>query len=186
MLRTPLAACVAALALATSAAAQTLPYSSASAQRVQRQPRAGSCHARGRGLFALPDPHCTPGALNPAVRQATIYSTICRAGWTESVRPPEWVTESEKYASLRAYGDGDAVWRYEYDHLVPLELGGAVNDPRNLWPELNYAAPRGYDLNPKDELEDALRRLVCGGEMRLARAQLLIATNWVAARRRYG
>jgi hypothetical protein len=180
-------AIVAGAALAGSQLASALPYSTASAYRVQRQPRAGSCHARGRGLYALPDPHCTPGALDPAVRQATIYSTICRSGWTSAVRPPEWVSEPEKYASLRAYGDGSAVWRFEYDHLVPLELGGAANDPRNLWPELDWAQPHGYyNHNPKDELEYELRNMVCDGEMRLAAAQHLIATNWVAAWRRYG
>ena len=28
---------------------------------------------------------------------------------------------------------------HQYDHDVPLELGGAVNDARNLWPEPDYA-----------------------------------------------
>ena len=175
------------LTIGAAADASALSYSSASAYRVQQQPRAGSCAARGRGLFALPDPRCTPGALNPSVRQSTIYSTICRSGWTSTVRPPEWVSESEKYASMRAYRRGSEVWRYEYDHLVPLELGGAVNAPRNLWPELDYAQPHGfYNHNPKDEVEYRLRNLVCDGAMRLSVAQNLIATNWAAAWRRYG
>jgi len=167
-------------------ARRVLVVSRASAFAVQRQPPPGSCRRSGSGLYALPDPRCTPGALNPAVRQATIGSTICVDGWTPSVRPPESVTEREKYASLAAYGLGREVWRFEYDHLVPLELGGAVNDPRNLWPELDYARRRGYDLNPKDQLEYNLKRLVCDGAMRLARAQRLIASNWLRAYRRYG
>ena len=69
---------------------------------------------------------------------------------------------------------------------MPLELGGAVNDPRNLWPEPDYASAQGYYLNPKDHVERALNRLVCGGQMTLARAQQLIAGNWVAAYRQYG
>ena len=36
---------------------------------------------------------------------------------------------------------------------MPLELGGAVNDPRNLWPEPDYATAAGFYLNPKDHLE---------------------------------
>ena len=116
--------------------------------------------------------------------QATIGSTICRRGWTSTVRPPVSVTEPEKLDSMRAYGDGRPPSAYEYDHLVPLELGGAVNDPRNLWPEPDYpGVSRSFYLNPKDKLERALNRLVCAGTMPLARAQRLIASDWVAALR---
>lgn len=111
-----------------------LVYSTASDHVIQHQP-ADHCHARGHGLYSSPDPRCTPGALNPAVTQATIRQTICRSGWTASVRPPESITEPEKYASLAAYGDAGSVSAYEYDHFVPLELCGATNDPGNLWPE---------------------------------------------------
>jgi hypothetical protein len=177
-------------AVAGSSAAQThssrLAYSTASAHAVQRQPPAGSCRAVGVGLYARPDPRCTPGALNPEVTQARIASTICRSGWTSTVRPPESVTEPEKFASIDAYGDRGRTSSYEYDHDVPLELGGAVNDPRNLWPEPDYATRSGFYLNPKDHLERALNRLVCGGEMALSQAQRLIAGNWVSAYRRYG
>ena len=163
-----------------------LEYSTASAHVVQQQPPAHSCHAVGSGLYSMPDPHCTPGALNPAVTQGTIFSTICKSGWTSTVRPPESVTEPEKLASVKAYGDAGPVSSYEYDHQVPLELGGAVNDPRNLWPEPDYAVRSGFYLNPKDRLEGTLNRLVCSGRMTLAHAQRLIAGNWVAAFVRYG
>jgi hypothetical protein len=156
-----------------------LAVSRASSHVVQPQPRAGSCHARGRGLFSLPDPRCTPGAIDPAVTPADIGRTICRSGYTETVRPPESVTEDEKRASLRAYGDRRPLHYYEYDHLVPLELGGARNSPRNLWPE------PGASPNPKDELEYRLRTRVCDGEMKLAAAQLAIARDWVTAYHRY-
>lgn len=88
---------------------------------------------------------------------------------------PESVTEPEKRASLRSYGDHKPLHAYEYDHLVPLELGGARNDPRNLWPE------PGAPPNPKDGLEYHLRTEVCDGQMKLAAAQLAIARDWVAA-----
>jgi hypothetical protein len=166
-------------ATATATAAPPgLRYSTASNGVVQRQPRPGSCHVRGRGLDALPDRRCTPGMLNPAVRQATIGRTICRSGWTETVRPAESITEPEKYASMRAYGEGTTASAYEYDHLVPLELGGATNDPRNLWPE------PGASPNRKDQVEAYLNRQVCDRRMPLARAQRLIAGDWVAIYRR--
>jgi hypothetical protein len=170
----------------TASAARNLVYSTASAHQVQRQPRAGACHAIGTGLYARPDAHCTPGALNPQVRPATIAMTICRAGWTSTVRPPESITRSEKLASLLAYSDRLGASAYEYDHLVPLELGGAVNDPRNLWPEPDFGVRAGFYLNPKDRLERVLNRLVCNSAMPLATAQRLIATEWVSAYRSDG
>jgi len=176
-------------AIASSAASvpagNGLAYSTASAHAVQRQPAAGHCHARGSGLDSRPDARCTPGALNPAVTQAKLSSTICRRGWTSTVRPPVSITEPEKLASMRAYQSPGAASAFEYDHLVPLELGGAVNDARNLWPEPDYATRSGFFLNPKDRLEGALKRLVCAGAMTLSRAQRLIASDWVSAYGRY-
>ncbi len=149
-----------------------LVYSSASARVVQSQPPPGSCRALGSGLYSRPDPQCTPGALNPAVTQATIQRTICVTGWTSTVRPPESVSEPEKRASMAAYGDTGPLSAYEYDHFVPLELGGAVNDPRNLWPE------PGASPNPKDTVESDLRSEVCAGKMTLADAQRAIVSDW--------
>jgi hypothetical protein len=150
----------------------SLAYSTASNGVVQSQPAAGSCHAIGTGLYSRPDPACTPGALNPAVTQATIDQTICVEGWTSTVRPPENITEQEKAASMAAYGDTGSLGDYEYDHFVPLELGGATNDPRNLWPE------PGASPNPKDTVEDELRQQVCDGQVTLAEARREIVTNW--------
>lgn len=155
-----------------------LIYSTASSAVVQHQPAPGSCHAIGSGPYSRPDPRCTPGALDPAVRQSDIAKTICRSGWTQTVRPPERITEAEKRLSLRAYGDRSPIWDYEYDHFVPLELGGASNDSRNLWPEPQESP------NPKDAVENYLNRQVCDHEMTLAHAQAVIAGNWVTIYRR--
>jgi hypothetical protein len=112
--------------------------------------------------------------LNPAVTQQTIDQTICVSGWTKTVRPSESITEQEKTASMAAYGDAGSMHDYEYDHLISLELGGATNDARNLWPE------PGASPNPKDSVENALHRMVCDGQMSLAHAQHIISTNWVS------
>lgn len=156
-----------------------LAVSRASAHAVQAQPASGSCRARGSGFYSEPDPSCTPGALNPAVTQATIGQTICVSGWTETVRPSQSLTEPEKLASMAAYGDHGSAHEYEYDHLVSLELGGALNDARNLWPE------PGGSPNPKDTVENALHRLVCDGQLPLAQAQHIIATGWISWARRH-
>jgi hypothetical protein len=157
-----------------------LPVSNASSTVVQPQPGPGSCHATGSGRFSQPDRSCTPGARDPAVTQATVGQTICVSGYSKSVRPPERITDKEKVASMAAYGDGGSPGDYEYDHLVSLELGGAANDARNLWPE------PGSSPNPKDSVENALHRLVCSGEMSLARAQKIIAKGWIAYYKSHG
>ncbi len=176
---------VAALALAAAVGLGQAPQASASpALKRIHDPRhvtysihITSCHARDRGK--LPDPACTPGSIDPAVTQRDIRSTICRAGWTARVRPPEAQTERAKYhVAYPAYhllaSDGS-----ELDHLVPLELGGS-NDITNLWPEV------GRIPNPKDSVEDALNHAVCDGRVRLAAAQNAIASDWLTAEARLG
>ncbi|WP_200834413.1 hypothetical protein [Amycolatopsis alkalitolerans] len=135
-----------------------------------------SCTVRYQAGQPLPDPACTPGQTNPAVSDATVDSTICRSGWTETVRPAESFTESLKADQIRAYGYRDvATGDYEEDHLIPLELGGAPSDPRNLWPE------PGHSPNPKDEVENTLRNAVCAHRIDLAAAQHAIVADWTTA-----
>jgi len=72
---------------------------------VQPFPAAGSCHARQAANGVLPDPTCTPGAVDPHVTDATLDSTVCRrGGYTSTVRPPTSVTNSEKRLAQAAYG----------------------------------------------------------------------------------
>ena len=140
----------------------------------------------GVGNDPLPDPACTPGAINPQVTQADIASTICRPGWTATVRPPEDVTSREKQGSAAAYGYTGPFATAEYDHLVPLELGGDPNDPANLWVEPNDRPGATSTANGKDDLESRLRELVCSGTLDLATAQQAIGLDWVTAAAHYG
>ena len=145
-----------------------------------------SCRAIGGEVAtALPDPNCTPGAVNADVSQANLATTICSYGFSEQVRPPFTLTEPAKYALMRSYGYGDLeLHSFELDHLVPLELGGATTY-QNLWPELNdYPAP-GF-LNSKDEVENKLHSAVCDGTVSLRAAQLAIASDWVTALKKLG
>jgi hypothetical protein len=153
---------------------------------VQPQPAPGSCHYVYSGPYPLPDPQCTPGAISPQVTQDNISSTICSSGYTESIRPPESVTEPEKAASAAAYGYTGSFETAEYDHLIPLELGGDPNDPANLWVEPNDRAAAATTYNTKDSLENRLNTLVCSGQLPLAIARQAIATNWVSAYQQYG
>jgi len=139
--------------------------------------------ARAQG--PLPDSKLTPGAINPDVTQQTIETTICVRGWTRLVRPPESYTEPLKREQIAEYGYQDRRLRdYEEDHLIPLELGGAPTDPRNLWPQ-PHEAPGDWGSYAKDRLESRLNGLVCSGALTLDTARTAIATNWIDAYRRY-
>lgn len=144
-------------------------------------PAAGSCHRSGTATEPTPDPHCTPGATNPAVTPITIMQTICKSGWTSTIRPPTSYTNRLKQQQIAAYGYTDTdPQHYEEDHLISLELGGAPSDPRNLWPE------PGASPNRKDKIENAAHDAVCSHRMSLADVQHQIATDWVSLGRQLG
>lgn len=143
---------------------------------VQAQPAPGTCHYRTAASGdVLPDPACTPGAVSPAVTQGNISTTICHKGYSKSVRPLRNITDREKRLNAKSYSYDGALSQAEYDHLIPLSIGGDPNDPRNLWVE------PGDSPNPKDAIENRLLSLVCTGRMALADAQRVIATDWTTA-----
>jgi hypothetical protein len=147
---------------------------------------ASSCRVRHRSGQVLPDPACTPGAIDPAVTQATLGPTICRrGGYTSLVRPPSSLTEPAKLRSMAQYGLAGPAASYEFDHLVPLELGGA-SDVRNLRPELDIGGAGGFVRNAKDRLERVMHDAVCRRAVTLHSAQQQIARDWVGAAATYG
>lgn len=172
-----LAVAVFAVAACTGPTPGPLPPARAASPAAVK-PSPGRCVAHD----GLPDTACTPGAVNPDVTQGNIASTICRRGWTATIRPPRAYTTALKRRQIVEYGAyaGKSLAAYEEDHLIPLELGGAPRDPRNLWPEA------GASRNPKDGVEDAGRRSVCAHRLTLTDAQGRIAGDWRAFGRSLG
>jgi hypothetical protein len=117
------------------------------------------------------DRACTPGVVSDRVTQENIKTTICVKGYTAKVRPN--AVASARKRAYAAYGliptTGD-----EYDHIIPLELGGA-NDARNLAPQVKV------NSTAKNTVENRLKRAVCAGKMTLETAQIAIATDWTSA-----
>jgi hypothetical protein len=128
---------------------------------------------------AFPNWFMTPGVSNPDVTQRNIRRTICKSGWTKTIRPSTSYTNKLKRQQIEEYGYADKrLSSYEEDHLISLQLGGHPTDPRNLWPEA-YAGKCGARV--KDVIETKLKRLVCSGKISLEEAQQAIAFNWVVA-----
>ncbi len=132
---------------------------------------------------ALPDPKLTPGVVNPDVTQENIQKTICKSGWTATIRPPAHYTTTLKKAQLVIYDFADHnLANYEEDHLISLELGGHPTDPKNLWPQ-GHKLTCGARI--KDHIETHLKTLICSGKVTLAVAQQAISSNWIDAYNQY-
>ena len=124
--------------------------------------------------FDEPSPRLTPGAARVVDREALCNSTL----------PKNQVVPADlRERVFQAYGIAHADPRkYEVDYLITPALGGA-DDIRNLWPQPYVSTV--WNARVKDELEDRLREMVCGGRLDLAEAQRAIATDWIAAYKKY-
>lgn len=149
-------------------------------------PAPGSCHLRiAADGEPLPDSACTPGAVDVAVTDASIGSTVCRkGGYTSSVRPPAALTEAVKRKLLAAYGiPASQIGQYELDHLIDL-AGGGASDVRNLWPEPNtfqQFRSSGFVHNDKDAVEAYTFHAICAGKVSVTAVQNAMATDWSTA-----
>ena len=119
-------------------------------------------------------------ALNLDVTQDNIGSTICVPNWAATVRPPTAYTGALKRRLLKQAGLPLASSsEYELDHVVPLSLGGAPRDPKNLRLQL-WDGPDG--AHTKDVIEWAMRRSVCKRRVTLEAAQSCMAGDWHSCR----
>ena len=130
--------------------------------------------ASTRVVFSSPDAALTPGATLISTRQK-----VCAQANIKN----KSVSRALQRKVFEEYGIPGADPRaYEVDYLVTPALGGA-DDIRNLWPH-SYSATV-WNAQVKDELEDRLHDLVCGGNLELSEAQQEIAQNWIAAYKKY-
>jgi hypothetical protein len=129
----------------------------------------------------LPDPACTPGAINPTVTISVLqdpkYRTSCtRDGATSAT------LKSKTYGWYRlphpAHNTG-ATQFCELDHLISLELGGA-DTLENIWPQCgpDKVTLRERYFKQKDAVENYLAAEVKAGRMNLHDAQWGIANDW--------
>jgi hypothetical protein len=123
----------------------------------------------------LPDPGFTPGST----RQVSL-AEICSADRDEVIRNVSGLVQQKVF---QEYGIKDQPSTdFEVDYLITPGLGGS-DDVRNLWPEPHSST--AWNSYVKDQLEDHLHRMVCGGKLSLGDAQRDIATNWIAAYKKY-
>lgn len=164
--------------------------------------------AQGPGpAIAMPKDYLFPGDVNLQVMQANIKTTICKANWTTTIRPPVSYTNALKKVQFHTldYNEPNPLPKvksksgkklipdltkehsanpscWEEDHLISLELGGHPRSPDNLWPEPWFGP---WNAHIKDVLETKLKNMVCNGDLTLAEAQQAIRTDWIAAYKKY-
>jgi hypothetical protein len=125
-------------------------------------------------IVSIPDSRLTPGAALLLSRSA-----VCAKSNTKN-KPVSAAVQKKVFEEYGIAGVDPRA--YEVDYLVTPALGGA-DDIHNLWPH-SYSATE-WNAQVKDELEDRLRGMVCDGSLDLADAQREIASNWIAAYKKY-
>jgi hypothetical protein len=140
-----------------------------------------SCATRISNGYPIPDPSCTPGAVNPTLTLEVLSDPKFRTGCVR-----DNATSAERKATTYvAYGiphptnNKGPAQVCELDHLISLELGGA-DTLDNIWPQCgpDAVALRERYFKQKDAVENYLTGEVCTGGMDLAEAQKGIAADW--------
>lgn len=121
-----------------------------------------------------PNPTLTPGAT-----RTVTHHELCTPGSAGKARA---VSSATKHQVFVRYHVAPTPGAYEVDHLISLELGGS-NDITNLWPQPYHGR---WNAHQKDALENRLHALVCAGTVSLDEAQRAIATDWIAALKKFG
>jgi hypothetical protein len=117
-------------------------------------------------------------SLTPGLARNVTWAQVCSDRPRVSVVPANL-----RHQVFEEYGLRDAGPRvFEVDYLITPELGGA-EDIRNLWPQ-PYSATV-WNARVKDALEEHLHQMVCAGQLDLTVAQHDIATDWIAAYKKY-
>ena len=148
---------------------------------------AGLSGAIHKGALPLPRPDIlppptVPGAIDPSVTQANIDRTICVPGYARSMRPAYAITGPLKRRMMNAQHPGEPLADYELDHLIPISIGGAPLDERDLWLQPRIGRANAGD---KNVLAYVLWRRVCEGRVPLQTAQAAISRDWTKAYETY-
>jgi hypothetical protein len=124
---------------------------------------------------ALPERNLTPGAT-----WSVSVSKICSNPHEDVVQE---VSDSTRDEVFKEYGILNArAEDYEIDYLIAPGLGG-TEDIHNLWPQPFKSTQ--WNAYVKDELEERMHQMVCSGNLDLSTAQREIASDWIAAYKKY-
>lgn len=144
-------------------------------------PPSGTCRFDTRNGFPVPDPACTPGAINPGLTLSVLQDKRFKTGCVRD-------KATKRHAKVLTYGwyglrppahNSGQTQVCELDHFISLEIGGA-DTLDNIWPQ---CGPSRVELanryfKQKDIVENYLAWLVKNNRMYLDEAQRGIADDW--------
>jgi hypothetical protein len=136
-------------------------------------PPSAKCKTRKKNGFLLPDPNCTPGAINETLTLEVMtmknFGTVCVRDQATSAGKKQATYTWYKIASPANDTGKNQVC--ELDHLVSLELGGA-DTLDNIWPQCgpSKALLNARYFKRKDAVENFLAGEVRNGKIALAEA----------------
>lgn len=143
-------------------------------------PQSG-CRTQLKNGYPVPDPQCTPGAINPTLtvdvlRDPAFRTTCVRDNATSAGQK---ATTYGSYNIAHPQHNQGVMQSCELDHLVSLELGGA-DTLDNIWPQCGPAGVvlRERYFKQKDMVENYLASQVRQGLIKLKDAQDGIAGDW--------
>lgn len=158
------------------------PRASVPLAQVAKTHAPGSCHVRhAANGMQLPDPACTPGAVNPTVTADVLRDPSFRTG---DVRD-DLTTAKQKQIVYVWYGIPKPANNRgpnqvcEIDHLVSLGLGGS-DALENLWPQCGPAnvpvGQREFKIKDAHAELSLMRQIKAGAD--LPNIQRRIAQDW--------
>ena len=144
-------------------------------------PAPGGCTPKMSNGFQIPDPSCSPGAINPTLTLKVLktkgFTTKCVRDQASSKKQKEqtyvW------YEIKKPKNNSGKRQTCELDHIISLQLGGA-DTLENLWPQCgraNVALPK-RSFKRKDDVENYLARQIKDGKIGVKEAQQGIAEDW--------
>lgn len=171
-----------AVALASSSLSGIDPKASVPLAPVAADHAPGSCHIRfAKNGMGLPDPACSPGAINPTLKVSVLLNPAFRTG---KVRDKLTSAAAKRrvylwYGITPPKGNAGPNQVCELDHVVDLASGGA-DSLDNLWPECGDpkvpVGEREFKIKDRFAEHDVMRLIKAGAD--LADIQRRIAADW--------
>ena len=151
------------------------------ALKVVHLPPKTACVFHQSRVFQLPDPNCTPGAVNrtitiKALKNPNFHLWHFRETFNTPTAQVQVYTWYKLLPPEHNFGSNQTC---ELDHLVPLSLGGS-NALENIWPQCDRPSVpfNNRAFKQKDIVENYLSSQVQSGAMGLRDAQVGIASDW--------
>lgn len=182
-----LAMLAAAAALVTAPAPRIDPLASVPLAEVATEHAPGSCHVRlAANGMQLPDPACTPGAINPTITLEVLLDPNFRTGEERDL-----LTSADRkkvvygwYGIVEPRGNKGPRQVCELDHLVSILAGGS-DAIENIWPQCQAPGAPAVPVGEREfKIKDAHAELGIGKAIRdgqvtdLADVQKRVTADW--------